>query len=137
MIKFVAGQKGQGKTRILIDTANEHAKAPHGNLVFIDDDKRHLHELHRDIRLVEAGRGELSNYREFVGYVRGIMSQNSDIECIYVDGISSIIKTLDNDALVKLVAKLEKISTEDEVNFTISIHQEPGDLPEEVRALVI
>ena len=136
MIKFVAGLKGQGKTRLLIDTANEHAKTAKGSLVFIDGDNSRIHDLHRDVRLVVAGKSELSNYREFIGFIRGILSQNSDIECIYVDAITNIIKTIDNEALVKLVAKLEGISKEDDVNFTISIHVEPDSLPTEIKDMV-
>jgi len=137
MIKFMAGQKGQGKTRKLIDMANDAIKSADGHLVFIDDDRRHTRDIHRDIRFVESGKHVLSNYREFIGFVRGILSQNSDIEHIYVDGLCNIIKTLDNEALIKLTRKLDNISTMDHVEFTISVNLEPEDLPEEIRALLI
>ncbi|MCL2203604.1 MAG: hypothetical protein FWB88_07665 [Defluviitaleaceae bacterium] len=137
MIKFMAGQKGQGKTRKLIDMANEALKQADGHLVYIDDDRRHTREIDRDIRFVEAGKGVLSNYREFVGFIMGILSQNADIEHIYVDGLSNIIKTLDNESLQKLAKKLDAIAQRDEVAFTISINYEPDTLPEDIRALLM
>ncbi|MCL2363504.1 MAG: hypothetical protein FWC71_02445 [Defluviitaleaceae bacterium] len=137
MIKFMAGQKGQGKTRKIIEMANEAIKSADGHLVFIDDDRRHTRDIDRDIRFVESGKHILSNYREFIGFVRGILSQNSDIEHIYVDGLCNIIKTLDNEALLKLTKKLEMISTIDHVEFTISVNMEPEDLPEEIRTMLL
>jgi hypothetical protein len=137
MVQFMAGQKGQGKTRKLIDMANEAVKTTDGYLVYIDDDQRHTREIHRDVRFVEAGKHVLSQYREFVGFVMGILSQNADIKHIYVDGLCNIVKTLDNEAVSKLTRKLAIISERDEVDFTISINREPADLPEEIQQLLI
>ena len=139
MVQFMAGLKGEGKTRKLIDMANQDAKVTDGHLVFIDDDKRHIFDLHRDIRFVEAGKGELANYREFVGFVLGILSQNSDIRHIYVDGLNNILQkdSLDNEALLKLKARLDATAKTDQVAFTISIHCDRDSLPDEIKAVVI
>ena len=137
MVSFMAGLKGEGKTRKLIDTANAEAKVTEGHLVFIDDDKRHIFDLHRDIRFVEAGKRQLSNYREFVGFVMGILSQNSDIKHIYVDGLSNVVEHVDNEALLKLKARLETIAIVDSVNFTISVNYDRESLPEEIKAVLV
>ncbi len=137
MIRFIAGEKGQGKTKKLIDMANSSAKTTDGHLVFIDDDKRHIYDLHYDIRFVETGSFPLSNYREFVGFVCGILSQDSDIKEIFVDGLTNVIKTVDNESLVKLVNKLYGLSKENTVDFIISINYKIDDLPEEIKHLVI
>ena len=139
MVKFMAGLKGEGKTRKLIDMANQDAKVTDGHLVFIDDDKRNIHEVHRDIRFVDAGKGVLASYREFVGFVLGILSQNSDIKHIYIDGLTTILQkdAIDNEGLLKLKARLEGISKVDHVEFTISIHCEPSSLPSEMKDSLI
>jgi hypothetical protein len=137
MVKFMAGQKGQGKTRKLIDMANEALKTADGHLVYIDDDRRHTREIDRDIRFVEAGKGVLSNYREFVGFILGILSMDSDVEHIYVDGLCNIVKTLDNEALLKMTKKLENVCRRDGVAFTISVNYEPDTLPEEIKELLM
>ena len=136
-VSFMAGLKGEGKTRKLIDMANSEAKTTDGHLVFIDDDKRHIFDLHRDIRFVETGKGLLSNYREFTGFVLGILSQNSDIQHIYVDGLNNIIQTVDNESLIKLHTRLEAIARVDDVDFTISVNWDKASLPEEIKAAVI
>lgn len=142
MVKFMAGLKGEGKTRKLIEMANENVTITDGHLVFIDDDKRHIHDLHRDIRLVEAEKGLLSNYREFVGFVLGILSQNNDITHIYVDGLSNIICNIcdsepQSEELIKLLKRLDEISEKEHVGFTLSIHCDKDVLPSEIKALLI
>lgn len=137
MIQFIAGGKGEGKTKRLIDMANESIKTTDGHVVYIDDDKRHIYDLHYDIRFVETGSFPLSNYREFIGFVCGILSQNSDIREVFVDGLTNIIKTIDNDSLVKLIAKLQQLSTENTVDFVISMNCKADSLPEEVKKLLV
>ena len=136
-VKFMAGLKGEGKTRKLIDMANNEAKTTDGHLVFVDDDKRHIFDLHRDIRFVETGKGLLSNYREFTGFILGILSQNSDIQHIYVDGLNNIVETVDNESLLKLQKRLENIAASDDVNFTVSVNWDKDSLPEEIKKALV
>ncbi len=143
MIHFIAGKKGEGKTKKLIEMANGGAKTTDGHLIFIDDDRRHMFDLHHDIRFVETGKHFLSNTREFVGYLLGIMMMDHDIEHIYVDGLTNIIKDLDkksasfNDDLKELTARLVKLSGQHSVNFTVCISCDSESLPEEVKSLLI
>ncbi|MCL2361012.1 MAG: hypothetical protein FWC73_04255 [Defluviitaleaceae bacterium] len=134
---FMAGLKGEGKTRKLIDMANNEAKTTDGHLVFIDDDKRHIHDVHRDIRFVETGKGFFYNHREFTGFLLGIISQNSDIQHIYVDGINNIIESVDIESLLKLQARLESIAKLDDVSFTISVNWDKKSLPDEIKAVLV
>ena len=139
MVQFMAGFKGEGKTRRLIDMANECAKTTDGSLVFIDDDKRHIFDLHREIRFVEATKGILGTYREFVSFLWGILTQNSDIKHIYVDGLTNIVVygAINNDTLPPLRAQLEKFSEEYNVDFTISMHYDREILPVEIRDILV
>ena len=139
MVQFLAGLKGEGKTRKLIDMANQNAKVTDGNLVYIDDDSRHMHDIHRDVRYVEAGKGELANYREFIGFVLGILSQNSDIKHIYVDGLNNILAqdVMSDDCLTKLKKRFDALVKTAEVAFTISIHCDKESLPEDIKAALI
>jgi len=142
MVKFLAGLKGEGKTRKIIEMANQHVKTTDGHIVFIDDDKRHIHDLHRNIRFVESEKGLLANYREFVGFVLGILSQNSDITHIYVDGINNIVCSIcdinpQSEEIVKLKNRLNELSAKENVEFVITLHCNTEDLPEDVKAALI
>ena len=138
MIKLLAGGKGGGKTKRLIDMSNEAVKTTDGHIVFIDDDRRHIYDLHYDIRFVDTTEFPLSNYRELVGFIYGILSQDNDIVEIYIDGIQNIIKTFDYEAFEKLRVKLDKISAARSVEFFMVMNCENMDeLPQSIKELTI
>ncbi|MCL2565616.1 MAG: twitching motility protein PilT [Defluviitaleaceae bacterium] len=137
MVKFIAGKKGEGKTKRLIDMANETIKTTDGHIVFIDTDKRHIYDLHYDIRFVETGDFPISNYREFIGFICGILSQNSDITEIFVDGLTKIVDSLDSEDLVKLIETLKNLSKNNSVEFIINMNCDPDTAPEQLKELMI
>ena len=136
MIRFLVGEKGEGKTKRLIELANERVKTADGNLVFIERDSSHMYDLHHGVRYVETASFPLSNYREFIGFICGILSQNNDIEEIFVCAYAKVVRDSSNESLVKMVNKLDELSRMNEVDFSISITANLEDLPEEIRALV-
>ena len=137
MVQFIAGGKGEGKTKRLIELANTCVKTTDGHLVFIDDDNRHIYDLNHAIRFVQTKAYPLYNYRDFIGFICGILSQDSDIKCIYVDGLTNIIKAVDDESLVKLITRLEALSVREEVDFIISMNCKADDLPDEVKKLLV
>jgi hypothetical protein len=143
MVQFIAGRKGEGKTKKLLDMVNKNAKTADGNLIFIDDDRRHMYDLPHDIRFVETGKHFLSNTREFVGYLLGIMVMDNDIEHIYVDGLTNIVDNLDktskefNDQLLELTNRLKSLSEQSTVHFTVCINCDKETLPDEIKAILI
>ena len=90
MIQILAGEKGEGKTKRLIDMANEAGKTSNGHVVFIDDDSRHMYDLHYNIRFVKTNL-KMDDQRILFGFICGILSQDSDIEQIYIDGLHNIV----------------------------------------------
>ncbi|MGN1317451.1 MAG: twitching motility protein PilT [Lachnospirales bacterium] len=137
MVKILAGEKGEGKTKKLINMANDASVNAGGVVVYIDDDSRHIYDLKHSIRFVEVAEFPLVNYRELVGFIYGILSQNSDIEDIFIDGIYKIVEKLDNEDMIKLMTKLNAISEKYSINFTISANVNPNDLPKEISNLLI
>ncbi len=137
MVKILAGEKGEGKTKKLIDMANEAVKTANGVIVYIDDDSRHIYDLNHKVRFVEVREFPLVNYRELVGFIYGILSQNSDIEQIYIDGIYKVVEKLDNEDIIKLMTKLNTISKNYSLEFIISANTNPDALPKEIKDLLI
>ncbi|MCD7905395.1 MAG: twitching motility protein PilT [Clostridiales bacterium] len=137
MVQLLISAKGHGKTRQLINMANDAQRTAKGNIVFIDDNKKHIFDIHSGVRFVETSACDLYNYREFAGFIFGILSQNSDIEKIFVDGLYKIITVLTDDDLVKLVKRLDVISKEEEVDFIIGMSSDYGIIPEAVKEYVL
>ena len=135
MVQILAGEKGEGKTKILIDLANESVSTSDGDVIYIDDDKRHIYDLNHKIRFVEVSEFPLANYRELIGFIYGIFSQNSDITKVFVDGIFKIVQTLGNEDLIKLVARLDSMSKAYNVDFVLAGNVDPAELPEGSRTV--
>ncbi len=137
MVQILAGEKGEGKTKKLIEMANAKVAAASGNVVYIDDDSRHMYDLKHDIRFVEVAEFPLANYRELIGFIYGIFSQNSDIEAIFIDGLFKIVKNLPSEDIIKLMSKLTSMSDKYKVDFTIAANAVTSDLPVEIHDLLI
>ena len=137
MVNFVAGGTGEGKTKTLIRMANECAKKTDGHLVYIDDDNRHIFDLDINVRFVETGHWLLTNIGELVGYLLGILSQDNDIKNIFIDGLTKIVREVDNDGLQLLFSRLKAISEQNAVDFVISMNISREALPEGIRELVL
>ena len=136
MVQILAGEKGEGKTKILIDLANESVSTSDGDGIYIDDDKRHIYDLNHKIRFVEVSEFPLANYRELIGFIYGIFSQNSDITKVFVDGIFKIVQSLGNEDLIKLVARLDSMSKAYNVDFVLAGNVDPAELPKEVEQYI-
>ena len=132
MIQILAGAKGEGKTKRLLDLANEAGKTSDGHIVFIDDDKRHMYDLHYNIRFVETSDFPMEDHTVLFGFICGILSQDGDIEKIYIDGLNNIVKGLKNEDYSAFIKSLEKLSEIENVDFIMIISGEKSSLPEDI-----
>ena len=132
MVQILAGAKGEGKTKRLLEMANAAGKASDGHVVFIDDDKRHMYDLHYNIRFVETSGFPMEDHTVLLGFICGILSQDGDIEKIYIDGLNNIVKGMNNEGYSKFVSSLEKLSQEENVDFIMIISGDKASLPEDI-----
>ena len=134
MIDIITGSKGKGKTKILIQRANDDIKSTHGTIVYIDKNNKHMYELSNKIRLIVVTEYGIEDTDMFLGFIAGIISQDHDLDVIYLDSFLTIAFVQDN--LEYALDKLEKISKKFDVNFVISISLDKKDLPEKLQPLV-
>lgn len=129
MIQIIAGEKGRGKTKVLIDKANASVKDAKGNIVYLDKSNKHMYELSNKIRLINVRDYYVENYCEFIGFISGLVSRDHDLEYIYLDSFLKIANTDDSNVACTL-EKLEKISNAFDVKIVVSISLNEADLPE-------
>ena len=134
MIDIIAGSKGKGKTKVLIQRANDDIKSTHGTIVYLDKNNKHMYELSNKIRLIVVTEYGIEDTDMFLGFIAGIISQDHDLDVIYLDSFLTIAFVQDN--LEYALDKLEKISKKFDVNFVISISLDKKDLPEKLQPLV-
>jgi Flp pilus assembly protein, ATPase CpaF len=134
MLKLIVGNKGSGKTKVLLDAVHESLKTETGNIVFIEHSANLRFELPHKIRLIDASEYKINSMDSFYGFVAGMCSGNYDITNIFVDGI---LKTVgrDYDKLGELFGKLSDLPCD--VKFLITVSEDMEKLPESVTKYVL
>lgn len=136
MISIVAGNKGEGKTKKLIEMANESLNNVNGNIVYIDNNNKHMFNLNHNIRFISTTDFPLQDYKEFYGFICGIISEDHDINEIYFDGLLELAH-LGIDKLQELINKLKSISDKYNIQFIISISCELKTLPDYLKSFLV
>ena len=136
MIQIISGEKGKGKTKILIDKANTEVRAAKGSIVYLDKSNKHMYELSNKIRLENVRDYFIENHSEFIGFICGILSGNHDLQTIYLDSFLKIAN-INNDNFESVYSKLEQISEAFHVDLVLSISMNADQLPERVKKNVI
>lgn len=136
MVEIIAGKKGKGKTKYLLDKVNTSVESASGNIVYLDKSQKHMHELSNKVRLINVGDYPISNCDEFFGFICGIVSQDYDLQEMYLDSFLTIANLAD-DQLVHAIEKLDIISEKFNVKFVLSVSKDEADLPECAKARLI
>ena len=136
MIQIIAGKKGKGKTKLLLDKVNSEIKSAHGNIVYLDKSTKHMYELNTKVRLIDVSDFPIANSDEFIGFIFGIISQDNDLEQMYLDSFLKIAKLEDGD-ISQALERLDKISEMFKITLVISISVDEHELPEAIRSKVI
>ena len=71
MVQIIAGKKGKGKTKHLLDMANAAIKGANGTVVYLDKSAQHMYELNNKIRLINVNEFPLTNSDGFLGFICG------------------------------------------------------------------
>ena len=136
MIKIIAGNKGSGKTKRLIDMTNETAKTTSGNVVFLDKDNSYMYEIDRAIRFVNVNDYRVQSAEMFLGFLGGMLASNYDISVIFIDAFLKLIGINIADA-DWFFASLEQYGQKHDVTFVLSVSADPETLPDFAKAYVI
>jgi hypothetical protein len=136
MIQLIVGNKGKGKTKHLLDKVNTEIKDAEGNVVYLDKSRKHMFELNNKIRLIDVPDYLVSNSDEFIGFICGIISQDHDLQAMYLDSFLQIACLKDKEIGATL-DKLETVSAKFNVNFVLSISVDESELPENLKSKVI
>lgn len=134
MIEIIAGLKGHGKTKILIQKANDDIKLTKGTIVYLDKNNKHMYELSNQIRLIVVPEFNVENTDMFIGFIGGIISQDHDLDKIYLDSFLTTACIEEN--LDYAVNKLQELTEKFDVDFVISASAEKEGMPESVQKYV-
>ncbi len=137
MVKLMVGRKGSGKTRAMVDMANDLVQTSDGSIVFINKDHRLMYDLKYRIRVVSMSDYEfVNNIDEYIGFIYGIISSDHDIEAIFIDSILKYSNIGIGD-VGNFLTMLDKISKAHELDFYVSLSADPTELGDAINGYEI
>ncbi len=136
MVQVIAGENGKGKTPYLLEKANSAVKSCEGTIVYLDKNSKHMHDLDIKIRLINVNDFPVSTSEGFLGFVAGIISQDHDLEYMFLDSFLKIAH-LDAADVEPAIDELEKLGKRYNVTFVLSISKAEADLPENAKKNVV
>ena len=129
MVELIVGKKGKGKTKVLLDRVNGAVKEANGSIVYLDKSTKHMYELNNKVRLIDVSSYPLKNADEFVGFICGIISQDHDLEQIYLDSFLKVSK-LEYADVTDTLDQLDKIGEKYGISIVVSISLDKEEIPE-------
>ena len=136
MVEIIAGNKGKGKTKQLLDKANAAIKEAKGSVVYLDKSSKHMYELNNRIRLINVNEFGLTSSDGFIGFLCGIISQDHDLETMFLDSFLKL-SCLEGEDISETITKLEDISEKYHVTFVLSVSMDAAQLPENAKKDVV
>ena len=124
MVKLLIGHKGSGKTKRMIDLANQAVDTAKGSIIFINKNARLIYDLDYKIRVIcMEDFPHVTNEDEYIGFLFGILSSDNDIETIFLDGIMSH-RDFALEILPSFIEKIKVISKDSGIDFVLSVSAE-------------
>ena len=127
-MKIIYGPKGTGKTKAIIESANQALDTAKGHVIYVTDTARYSYDLNNQIRYLDVTGFDIVGEDGFRGFIKGLVAANGDNEYIYIDGIARITgKPLAE--LNSIFTAIEKLESEYGVIFVLTCSASKEDLP--------
>ncbi len=136
MIQILCGPKGAGKTKIMLEKLNESCNLAKGDIVFITEKRFNTVSINFKVRLLYTEEFQVTELNSFIGFVKGLLAGNADIEYLFIDGLCKMTgyETEEVDTFVRAIENLEK-----EYGFkaimTVSMDQDK--IPESAKKYIV
>lgn len=137
MIEIISGEKGKGKTKELLSKVNTAVMSASGNIVYLDKSQKHMYELSNKVRLINVIDYPIDNCDEFLGFICGIVSQDNDLEEMYLDSFLTIASITSDEILNHAIQKLDIISEKYNVKFILSVSRDEEKLTDIAKAKIV
>ncbi len=135
MITLLIGKKGSGKTKKLIEKANEAVKNSNGNVVVIEKGLKLTYDISHQARLIDTEAYGVQGAEMLFGFISGICAGNYDVTDMFVDSTLKIIGD-DMAVLENFIQKANKLADQANVKITFSVSAEEKDIPESLNEII-
>ena len=136
MVRLIVGDKGKGKTKYLLEMANEAVKTAEGSIVYLDKSTKHMYELSNKVRLINVKDFPVFGTEGFLGFVAGIISQDHDLETMFLDSYLKLAY-LEDKEITEEVEKIAALAEKHSVDLVLSISLDESAVPESLKKYIV
>ena len=128
MIKLIYGSKGSGKTKKILDMANDALASTKGDVVFLATTTRYRMEIKPQIRFIDTVEEGISTKDALIGFIKGLLCGNYDIEYVFIDGFYKMMGVeLDSPEVAEFFMALAGLSQN--TNFVLTVSCDLDKMP--------
>lgn len=134
MVTLITGKKGTGKTKRLIQLANEAVAASNGNVVVVEKGTKLTYDVTHKARLIDTEQYHIKGFEALFGFLSGICAGNYDVTDIFVDGTFKICPE-GLEGIESFVKQLSELADSAETKITLLLSADEEDLPVGINAV--
>lgn len=136
MLKLIVGVKGTGKTKMLIDMANQALDESKGSVVCVEKGTKLIHAIKYHARLIDTDEYKVCDAKALYGFVAGIYASNHDVTHIFID---SALKICNNDvaSFTEFIDKTAEFGEINAIKFIITSSIPVEELPEALKKYTV
>jgi hypothetical protein len=136
MVTVIAGLKGYGKTKQLIDLCNKTSAGSAGSVVCIERGKKLKHDIKHTARLIDTVPYDIRSYQVLRGFLTGLYAGNYDITDIFIDSLFKVSHDSDPHECEKFLDWCEVFGKENGVDFHITVSIGENEVTEGLRRYI-
>ena len=131
MVKLIVGVKGTGKTKMLIDMANEAVRTSSGSVVCIEKGQKLKYDVKHKARLIDTTEYGICGADALYGLVCGLYAADYDTTHIFIDSALKICKE-NLDEFTRFLRLADEISSKNNFQCIITSSAVPEEMPQEI-----
>ena len=133
MVRLIMGTKGSGKTKKLIELIDNAAKDEPGHVICIEANSSLAHDIHYQIRLIEASEYKLNSYEVYRGFISGLYAGNYDITHMFIDNLCKVARSNDERGIGQFLNWLDAFTSPLNLKATITVSADPETATDTMR----
>ena len=134
MVTLIIGKKGSGKTKKLIQLANEAVEKSSGNVVVVEKGAGLTYDVTHRARLIDTDVYGIKGYDMLLGFISGICAGNYDVTDIFVDSTFKIAPE-GVEGIEEFITKVDALSKESDAHITFLVSSDAAELPSGLKAV--
>jgi len=121
MVKVIMGLQGHGKTKQIIELANQAVSNEAASVICIERGSKLTYDISHKVRLVDVSSYPITSYERLKAFICGMYSGNYDISDVFIDSLFKVAKSDSIEECENFLQWLDEFGAENKINFTTTI----------------